>query len=184
MAETADIIIIGAGIVGCSLAYHLALQGGAKIVVLDKDLICSGSTGKSAGGIRQQFATELNIGLSLESIRMFERMPDELGIDPGFRRVGYLFMASTAAELALFRQNVALQQRCGVPVKMVECDDIRRLVPFVQLDGILGGSYCATDGYAAPYEVTMGYASAARRPDPRTAAGDGPPALREPRHWR
>lgn len=163
MGETADIVIIGAGIVGCSLAYHLSVQGAARVVVVDKDLICSGSTGRSAGGIRQQFATDLNIRLSLESIRMFERMPEELGVDPGFRKVGYLFLASTEAELALFRQNVALQQRHGVPVQVVGPDDIRRLVPFVQLDGILGGTYCPTDGYAAPYEVTMGYAAAARK---------------------
>jgi sarcosine oxidase subunit beta len=163
MTETADILIIGAGIIGCSLAYHLALQGASRIVVVDRDLICSGSTGKSAGGIRQQFATELNITLSLESFRMFERMPEELEIDPGLRRVGYLFLASTAAEMDLFRQNVALQQRCGVPVLLVDPEEIRRRVPFVQLDGILGGTFCATDGYAAPYEVTMGYAAAARR---------------------
>jgi sarcosine oxidase, subunit beta len=163
MVETADILIIGAGIVGCSLAYHLTLQGASRVVVVEKDLICSGSTGKSAGGIRQQFATELNVGLSLESIRMFDRMPEELEIDPGFRRVGYLFLASTSEEMTLFRRNVELQQRCGVPAKIVPPDDIRRLVPFVQLDGILGGSYCPTDGYAAPYEVTMGYAAAARR---------------------
>ena len=163
MAETADILVIGAGIVGCSLAYQLALQGAPRVAVIDKDLICSGSTGRSAGGIRQQFATDLNIRLSLESIRMFERMPEELGVDPAFRRVGYLFLASTEAELALFRQNAALQQRHGVPVQVVGPDDIRRLVPFVQLDGILGGTFCPTDGYAAPYEVTMGYAAAARR---------------------
>jgi sarcosine oxidase, subunit beta len=94
---------------------------------------------------------------------MFDRMPEELEVDPGFRRVGYLFLASTAEELALFQRNVELQQRCGVPVRIVPPDDIRRLVPFVHLDGILGGSYCPTDGYAAPYEVTMGYAAAARR---------------------
>ena len=163
MAETADILVIGAGIVGCSLAYQLALQGAPRVAVIDKDLICSGSTGRSAGGIRQQFATDLNVRLSLESIRMFERMPEELGVDPAFRRVGYLFLASTEAELALFRQNAALQQRHGVPVQVVDPDDIRRLVPFVQLDGILGGTFCPTDGYAAPYEVTMGYAAAARR---------------------
>ena len=163
MTETADVVVIGAGIVGCSLAYHLAQQGATSVAIVDKDLICSGSTGKSAGGIRQQFATELNIQLSLESIRMFEHMPEELGVDPGFRKVGYLFLASTEAEVTLFSRNVALQQRCGVKVDMVSPDDIHRLIPFLQLDGILAGSYCPTDGYAAPYEVTMGYAAVARR---------------------
>jgi sarcosine oxidase subunit beta len=163
MAETADIVIIGAGIIGCSLAYHLILQGASRVVVLEKDLICSGSTGKSAGGIRQQFATELNIRLSLESIKMFHRMPEELGVDPGFRQVGYVFMASTPAELSLFRTNAELQQRFGIPVQIISTDEIHRLVPYVRLDDILGAAYCPTDGYAAPYEVTMGYAAMARR---------------------
>lgn len=163
MTETADVVIVGAGIIGCSLAYHLALQGVGRVVVVDKDLICSGSTGRSAGGIRQQFATELNIRLTQESLRLFERMPEELGIDPGFRKVGYLFLATTDAEMALFRQNVRLQQSCGVPVDLVTPDDIRRLVPYMDAAGLPGGTFCAADGYAAPYEVTMGYAAGARR---------------------
>jgi sarcosine oxidase subunit beta len=163
MTETADIVIIGAGIVGCSIAYHLAVQGAGRVVVVEKDLICSGSTGKSAGGIRQQFATELNIQLSLESLRMFHRMREELGVDPEFREVGYLFLATTPAELALFQRQAAFQRRHGIPVHVVSTDDIRRLVPYVREDDIIGGAYCPTDGYAAPYEVTMGYAAAARR---------------------
>ncbi|MBI4573627.1 MAG: FAD-binding oxidoreductase [candidate division NC10 bacterium] len=163
MAETADIVIIGAGIVGCSIAYHLALQGSAKVVVVEKDLICSGSTGKSAGGIRQQFATEVNLRLSIESLRMFHRMREELRIDPEFRQVGYLFMATAARELEMFRRQAAIQQQYGIPVQMVSTDEIRRIVPYVRVDDIIGGVYCPTDGYAAPYEVTMGYAAAARR---------------------
>jgi len=163
MAETADVVIIGAGIVGCSIAYHLAAQGPPKVIVVEKDLICSGSTGKSAGGIRQQFATEVNVRLSVESLQMFQRMKDELGIDPEFRQVGYLFMATTEKELDLFRRQADFLQGHRVPARMVSPDDIHRIVPYVRLDDIIGGAYCSTDGYAAPYEITMGYASAARR---------------------
>lgn len=163
MAETADIVIIGAGIIGCSIAYHLSLLGNARVTVVEQDLICSGSTGRSAGGIRQQFGTELNIRLSQESVRMFERMPEELGTDPGFRRIGYLFLASSDAEMRMFQRNVALQRRMGVPVQIVSVEEIQRIVPYLRLDGIVGGTHCAADGYAAPYEVTMGYAAQARR---------------------
>ena len=163
MAETADVVIIGAGIVGCSIAYHLARQRAGRIVVLERELVCSGATGKSAGGIRQQFATEVNLLLSLASLKLFHAMKEELGVDPEFREVGYLFMASTTAELEMFRRQAEIQRRHGIPVQMVATDDIRRLVPCVLVDDILGGAFCPTDGYAAPYEVTVGYAAAARR---------------------
>jgi sarcosine oxidase subunit beta len=163
MVEKADIVIIGAGIVGCSIAYHLAAQGASRVVVVEKDLICSGSTGKSGGGIRQQFAAELNVQLSLASLQMFHRMRDELGIDPEFRPVGYLFMATMQKELDLFRGQAEFLQRYRIPVQIVSPEDMGRIVPYVRLDDIIGGAYCPTDGYAAPYEVTMGYASAARR---------------------
>ncbi len=163
MAETAEIVIVGAGILGCSIAYHLAAQGASRVVVVEKDLICSGSTGKSAGGIRQQFTTDLNVRLSLESVQMFQRMKEELGVDPEFRQVGYLFMATTEKELALFRRQAEFQQRYQVPVRMLSPDDIHRMIPYMELQDIIGGAYCPTDGYAAPYEVTMAYASAARR---------------------
>jgi len=163
MPETADVVIIGAGIVGCSLAYHLADQGSPRVVVVEKGLVCSGSTGKSAGGIRQQFATEVNLRLSLLSVQMFHRMQEELGIDPEFRQVGYLFLASTPQDLEMFRGQAEIQQRFGIPVQIISADEVRRIVPYLRADDILGAAFCPTDGYAAPYEVTMGYATRARR---------------------
>jgi sarcosine oxidase subunit beta len=105
----------------------------------------------------------VNVQLSIESLKMFHCMREELGVDPEFRQVGYLFMATTAQELEMFRRQAEFQQRYGIPVQIISSEEIRRLVPYVRLDDILGAAYCPTDGYAAPYEITMGYAAAARR---------------------
>src|SRR3990172_7869916 len=109
--ETAEIVVIGGGIAGCSVAYHLARKGCRGVALLEKDLVCFGSTGKSAGGIRVQFSSEVNIRLSLEALKILAGFQEEVGVDPGFRQTGYLFLATTDAELEIFRKNVALQQR-------------------------------------------------------------------------
>ena len=104
-------VIIGGGVVGCSIAYHLARRGARDVLVLERDAVGAGTTSKAAGGIRAQFPTETEIRFSLEAIRVFERFEEEFGVDPGYRRIGYLFLISDAADLRGFEARMALQRR-------------------------------------------------------------------------
>jgi len=158
-----DVIIVGAGVIGTSIAYHLAKNGCRDVVVLEKDYIGSGSTEKCPGGIRQQFATEANIRLSTESVRFFESFEEETGYTADFRQHGYLILATSEAELATFRDNVELQRELGLEVGLLSPGEVGELVPGLNLDDIVGASFCATDGYADPYSVVSGFTSAARR---------------------
>ncbi len=159
---TADIVIIGAGVIGCSIAFHLAKIGSWDIVVLEKDDIGSGSTAKCAGGIRQQFSTEANIRLSIESVRFFERFEEITGYPADFRQNGYLMLATTEEEAEAFQQNVALQHKLGVEVSLLSPKEVKELVPALSSDDVLTASYCPSDGYADPYSVVQGFAHAAR----------------------
>lgn len=163
MASTAEVVVIGGGVVGCSIAYHLAKLGCRDVVVLEKDTIGSGSTGKCPGGIRQQFSTEVNIRLSMESVKFFERFEEETGYPADFCQQGYLMLASTGDELELFRQNVALQRKLGLEVYLLSAQEAKERVPQLNVDDIVGATYCLTDGYADPHSVVQGFASAARR---------------------
>ena len=158
-----DVIIIGAGVIGTSIAYHLAKLGCRDVVVLEKDYIGSGSTEKCAGGIRQQFSTEINVRLSVESIRFFKHFEEETGHAADFRQHGYLILATTDDELETFRRNVDMQQRFGVKVDLLYPQQIAELVPGLNLDNVLGATFCPDDGYADPYSVVSGFASAAKR---------------------
>jgi sarcosine oxidase subunit beta len=160
--DTTEIITIGAGVIGCSLAYHLAKMGCHDVVVLERDYIGSGSTEKCAGGIRHQFSTKTNILLSMESVKFFERFEDETGHPADFRQNGYLMLATTEEELETFRQNVALQRRLGVEVQLLSPQEAKEIVPRLNIGDVLGATYCPTDGYADPYSVVQGFASAAR----------------------
>ena len=113
MEKTAEIIIIGGGIIGTSIAYHLAQRGAKGVVLLEKGMLGEGSTAKCAGGIRAQFSTEINIRFSLESFKTWDRFEEITGVDLGFKKVGYLFLATTEEEWAIFKANVDLQQKLG-----------------------------------------------------------------------
>jgi len=163
MIKKADVVIIGGGVVGTSTAYQLAKRGCRDVVVLERDLIASGSTGKCAGGIRQQFSSESNIKISMESVRFFERFSEEMEAEIDFRQYGYLFLATTEADWEDFQANVSLQRSLGLEVDLLSAAEIREIAPYLCLDDVIGGTFCPTDGYADPHSVAMGFAKEARR---------------------
>ena len=164
MRTSADVVIIGGGIMGASTAYHLARRGCTSLVLLEAgELFGMGSTGLNAGGIRYQFASPVNIALSKVSIDMMERFAAEMDQEVGLRRCGYLFLLDNARDLAQFTRNVALQNALDVPSRLLSMREIAALVPEVDLGGIIGGSWCARDGLVDPNSLLQGYVSNARR---------------------
>ena len=163
MIEKADVVIIGGGVMGTSTAYHLGKLGCKDVVLVERDQLASGSTGLSAGGIRLQFSLKANIRISMESLRTFERFAEEFETQIDFRQHGYLFLATRPKDWAEFQANVAVQQRTGVPVRLLSPEVIRDMAPYLYLDDVVGGTFCPRDGYADPYSVAMGFAKQARR---------------------
>jgi len=161
--STAEVAIIGGGIMGASTAYHLAKRGCTDVTVLEKDLLAQASTGLSAGGIRQQFSHPANIRLSQEAVRVFERFEEEFGVDMEFRQVGYLFLAQSEDTWAEFLDNVEIQRRHNVPVEVLSPDEMKYRWPYLNIEDLRGGTFCPEDGYADPYMAAMGFANAARR---------------------
>jgi sarcosine oxidase, subunit beta len=162
--HTAEVVVLGAGVMGASVAWHLASRGCRDVLVLDRHpALGLGSTGKATGGFRVQFATEVNIRLSLLSREKLLRFPDEIGTDSGYRPHGYLFLANEEAQIEKLRSIRPLQTRLGVPVREITPEDARELNPAVRLDGIVGGSFCPIDGFIRPLDILNGYVEAARR---------------------
>lgn len=158
----ADVVIVGAGIMGASTAYHLARLGAGRVVVLERDTVCSGSTALASGGIRHQYANRLGVELTTHSIVTYERFSEEFGVDPNFRQHGYLILIATEAELATARRSVALQQGLGVDVALLDPAATRALCPYLNTDDLLGATYTPRDGYADPYLCTTAIAARAR----------------------
>jgi sarcosine oxidase subunit beta len=146
-----------------SIAYHLALKKAGKILLLEKGQLGEGSTSRCVGGIRSQFSTEINILFSLESIKTFERFEEEFGIDAEFKRIGYLFLATTESEKRVFEENIKLQRKHGIPVELLNSEEIKARWPYLRMDDILGGTFCSSDGYAGPNEVLSGFARGAKK---------------------
>ena len=163
MRQTADIVIVGGGCMGCSVAWHLAQRGITNVVLLEREpQLGTGSTGKNAGGVRHQFSHPANIELSKESIGMIAHFENIVGVPIDFHQDGYLFLLSKAANVETFKRNVALQQRHGIDVRWVSNDDARTLAPGLDLTGVKGATYCPQDGVADPNGVTMGFAKGAQ----------------------
>jgi len=164
MKTTAEVVVIGGGIMGASTAYHLARRGCTDVVVLEAgEMFGLGSTGLNAGGIRYQFATRVNVELSKLSIGMMETFAGDMGQEVGLRRCGYLFMLDREADLTQFRANVALQNSLGVASRVVTASEIAELAPEVDIAGIIGGTWCPLDGLVDPNGLLQGYVSNARR---------------------
>ena len=162
--KTADIVIIGGGVMGASTAYHLASRDQHNIILLEKeDFFGLGATGRCAGGVRYQFGTEVNIRLSLLSLPMLERFKDEIGQAIDYRKTGYLFLLTNQGEVSTFKQNVALQNRLGAHTYWLSGDEIRTRLPMMRLDDVIAGSFNPLDGIVDPNSVVMGYISAAQR---------------------
>jgi sarcosine oxidase subunit beta len=157
MARTADYLIIGGGIVGSSIAYHLARRGAGKIVVLEQATLGSGSTSKAAGGIRAQFGAEVTIRMSLYAQNVYRHFEEEFGVTADYHEVGYLFLLTTPNELDSFKKNVAFQNALGVPSTILSPAEVGEMVPAVKIDDLAGASYCATDGTAGPSEALQGF---------------------------
>jgi len=151
--ETREVVIVGGGAMGASVAWHLREHGIEDVVLLERDSLAAGSTSRSAGGIRTQFSDELNIRIALRSLVEFERMD---GID--LRRYGYLFLLDRAEDVGVFREALALQHRLGVPSRELTIEEALEIVPQLDPDGLLTATYCELDGYASPESVVQWYA--------------------------
>jgi sarcosine oxidase subunit beta len=161
--RTADVVIIGAGAIGCSIAYHLGLRGAKNIVVLEQELVGSGTTSKAAGGIRVQFPTEVEIKFSMESLEFFRRFHEEMGVDPHLRQVGYLFLLGSEADVEQYKRQIALQRRYGLDVRLLTPQDAEAIVPQLRVDDLRAAVYSPRDGYADPHTIVQGYATRARQ---------------------
>jgi len=171
MEKTADVVIIGGGIIGLSIAYYLALKKAGRVVLYEKGQLGEGSTSRCVGGIRTQFSTEINIRFSLESLKTFEGFEEEFGVAPEFRRIGYLFLATMERETEIFKENMKLQKKFGIPVEYLSSEEIGSRWSYLRVDDVLGGTFCAWDGVAGPNEILSGFASGAKRAGVRIHEG-------------
>jgi sarcosine oxidase subunit beta len=164
MTETADVVIIGSGIVGSSVAYHLAQAGCTNVLVLEREAHQGkGSTGKSMGGVRAQFSTPVNIQMSRYSIDFFSHFDEVVGHPADYRAHGYLFCATSESHLAYLQANRERQIALGVNnVEWVSPGEIQAIVPQLRTDDVLGGTFCPTDGFVDPHSVMMGFMLNAR----------------------
>ena len=174
LPNTADIVIIGGGVMGASAAYHLAQRGilARNIVLLEKEnFFGQGATGRCAGGVRYQFSTEINVKLSLASLPMLERFKDEIGQEISYRQCGYLLVATNEKEVNKFRSNVELQNKLGTPTQFLSGAEVRARLPLMKFDDALAGTFNQKDGTVDPNSVVMGYINAAQKMGVKAVSG-------------
>jgi glycine/D-amino acid oxidase-like deaminating enzyme len=161
--EAFDVVIVGGGIVGSSIAWHLTDAGCKKVLVVERESAQGkGSTGKSMGGVRAQFSTAVNIQMSLYSIPFYAAFDERLGYPAGYRPQGYLFVATKESHLDYLRANFERQKSLGLrDARMLSAEEIISMLPGLRNDDILGGSFCSTDGFVDPYSAMNGFMTSA-----------------------
>jgi sarcosine oxidase, subunit beta len=160
-SRTADFAIVGGGIMGLALAWELAQRGTTNVVVLEANHLAWGASGRNGGGIRQQWSNELNIRLMQESVEICRGFAQELGTNVWMRQGGYLFLARSAAELSRMEKAIALQNRCGVPTRLIDLSEVKAIVPEIDEGPFVGACYNPTDAIVFPWPFLWGYARAA-----------------------
>lgn len=163
LPDRASVIIVGGGVIGTSIAFHLAEAGVTDVLLLDRGELGGGSTCRAAGGVRAQFSDELNIALGARSLAAFARFGERPGQEIDLHRVGYLFLLSTPEQVAAFEHDVKLQNELGISSRMIDPGEARRLSPLIDTDGVLAAAFSPDDGHCTPESVVLGYATAARR---------------------
>ncbi|MCL2874221.1 MAG: FAD-binding oxidoreductase [Defluviitaleaceae bacterium] len=165
MVKTADAVIIGGGISGAAIAYELLKRGMKDVVVIEKDYIAAGATGRCGAGIRQQWGTEMNCIFSKYSCEAFERAEEELQYegDIEFHQGGYLMLISTESEMEQMKKNVKLQNSLGIESKLLNLEESKEIVPFLNTEGLLGCAFHQKDGHLNPFHTNQAYANAAKR---------------------
>jgi sarcosine oxidase subunit beta len=162
LPESAEVVIVGGGVMGASTAFHLAEAGVTDVVLIERGDLAGGSTVKSAGGVRAQFSDAVNIALGARSLDAFEQFGSRPGADIDLHQVGYLFLHTDPSALAMAQESVILQNSLGVPTRMLSAADAARLSPGVVTHDVLGATFHPRDGHCSPESVVQGYAKAAR----------------------
>jgi sarcosine oxidase subunit beta len=163
LPRRASVVVVGGGVIGTSVAFHLAEAGVPDVVLIERDELAAGSTSKAAGGVRAQFSDALNVQLGARSLRAFADFGARPGHEIDFRPVGYLFLLSREQDVAAFERSIALQNRLGVPSRLLDPREATRLSPPIDPDGLLAAAFSPEDGLATPEAVVQGYAAGARR---------------------
>jgi sarcosine oxidase subunit beta len=163
MRDRASVVVIGAGIMGLSIAYNLAKLGKTDILVVDRGYLCGGASGRNGGGVRAQWSSEANVRLMQESIRMCRDFASEMKINVWFRQGGYLFIARDEEKRRALEASVRVQNECGLPTRMLTAKEARRIVPELDETNIVAASYNPDDGVVFPWPFVWGYAQAAQK---------------------
>lgn len=157
------VVVIGGGIIGCSVAYHLAKFGETDVAVFEKDFISSGSTGRCAGGIRQQWSSPHNVILAMRSVSLFEKLSGETATDIEYKQGGYLVLSYSEDEAREFEKNVRMQRELGLDVEILTPKQIKERYPYLNTEGVKLATFCQKDGHANPHLANFAYARAARK---------------------